>query len=407
VQLPVSKRQRILIKAARQTPAHGRKEVLMADSTPDHGMLVCFDQVGTRNATAMSGLRDVSLDIAGGECVALLGAPGDTSPARALFLLAGLERPAAGDILLEGRSIASMPTERRGFGVVLHEPALLFPHLTASGNIGFPLLMRAVSPGEQARRIARISELLRLDGLGDRRPAELSAEQRLRVALARALVFDPSLVLLDEPFSELTPAQREAAAQELRELQRMLRFTMLLATTDPATALALADRIAVLHAGVVQQEAAPSELYERPANALVAGFFGENNRLRGRVVDAEDGIGRVALNCGPIVEAELADAVPGRGCVLTVRPERIAVALASAEDLGSHALPATLIESSFRGDHLRLRFRIGQGGEKGGQQPGELLVKRPAGAGPAALRPGSGAALAWQPQHARAFLSVA
>lgn len=339
-------------------------------------------------------VRGLDLDVAAGEFLTLLG-PSGSGKTTTLMMLAGFERPSRGEILLEGRDVARLAPHRRGFGMVFQGYAL-FPHLSVAENVAFPLAARRVPRGERARLVARALDMVRLPGLGDRRPAQLSGGQQQRVALARALVFAPKLVLMDEPLGALDKELREEMQLEIRHIHQQLGVTVLYVTHDQAEALTMSDRIAVFRAGRVRQLASPEALYERPADAFVARFVGENNLLPGTVRALADDLAEVALACGPVVEAAAADALaPGAPCLVAVRPERIAVAAASAADMGEGALPATLLETIYLGDHLRLRLAIGSGRE--------ITVKRPVAAGAAGLAPGRAASVAWQPHHAQAF----
>jgi putative spermidine/putrescine transport system ATP-binding protein len=342
-------------------------------------------------------LRDLSLEIEAGEVVTLLG-PSGAGKTTTLMLLAGFERPDAGAIEIEGRPMAGVPPERRGIGVV-SRACTLFPHMTVAENVAFPLRARGLSRVEQRERTGRMLAMLRLGGLEGRLPARLSAGQRQLVALARALVFQPRLVLLDEPFGALDRPLREQMQQEVHDLRQRLGVTMLCATRDQAEALTLSDRVVVLADGRVRQVGTPQELYEHPASAFVARCVGETNRLPGSVEAIEDDIARVRLAAGPIVEALAVDVGQGERCVVSVRPERVAVAAVSAEEMGEGAVAAELRGVVYVGDHVRLRLTIGQRGA----DAAEMVVKRPAGAPLAGLVPGEQVALAWAPHHARAF----
>jgi putative spermidine/putrescine transport system ATP-binding protein len=175
---------------------------------------------------------------------------------------------------------------------------------------------------------------------------------------------------------------------------------MVYVTHDQAEAMTMSDRIAVFAHGVIQQLGPPQTLYDTPANAFVARFVGENNRLPGKVLEIDDGIARIRLACGPVVEARCADAGPGGSeCLVSIRPERIAVASVPAEDMGEGAVSARMIEALFLGDHTRLRLLIGEGS----RAPQEITIKRPAGAASAGLAIGQAVSIAWQPNHALAF----
>ncbi|HZF74690.1 MAG TPA: ABC transporter ATP-binding protein [Acetobacteraceae bacterium] len=347
--------------------------------------LVRFEKVRKSygGTAAWPAVRDLDLDVRRGELLTLLG-PSGSGKTTTLMMLAGFEQPSSGRILLEGRDIARTAPHRRGIGVVFQSYAL-FPHMSVAENIAFPLEVRGVARAERGARVARALETVRLGGFGDRRPAQLSGGQQQRVALARAMVFEPPIVLLDEPLGALDKALREELQFEIRALHQRLGLTMLYVTHDQGEALTLSDRIAVFHRGLVRQVAPPRELYEGPADAFVAGFVGENNRLPGTVLAEEDGMCRVRLACGPEVAARRVDAGgPGSACLVALRPERVALA--------RDGLPARLLEAIFQGDHVRLRLALG---------PAELVAKRPV--GEALPPPGTEVAIPWPAAEARAF----
>jgi putative spermidine/putrescine transport system ATP-binding protein len=357
--------------------------------------LVRFEGVRKAYGPAAGGyaVRQLDLEVMRGELLTLLG-PSGSGKTTTLMMLAGFEQPSEGRILLEGRDIARLPPHKRGIGVVFQSYAL-FPHMSVAENVAFPLEVRRVPKPDRTARVTRALAAVRLDGFGDRRPAQLSGGQQQRVALARALVFEPPIVLLDEPLGALDKSLREEMQFEIREIHQRLGVTMMYVTHDQQEALTLSDRIAVFEGGLIRQLATPRVIYDSPANAFVAGFVGENNRLSGRVLALEDGEIRVALDCGPEVIARPADALAvGSRCVVTIRPERVAVAAVAAEELGEGAMPAVLREAIFQGDHVRLKLSLGLGGE--------VLAKRPVGGG-VLPSPGSVAAVAWETGHALAF----
>jgi putative spermidine/putrescine transport system ATP-binding protein len=357
--------------------------------------LVRFEGVRKAYGAASGGyaVKQLDLEVMQGELLTLLG-PSGSGKTTTLMMLAGFEQPSEGRILLQGRDIARLPPHKRGIGVVFQSYAL-FPHMSVAENVAFPLEVRGVPRADRAARVARALSAVRLDGYGERRPAQLSGGQQQRVALARAMVFEPPIVLLDEPLGALDKALREEMQFEIRDIHQRLGVTMMYVTHDQAEALTLSDRIAVFEGGLIRQLAPPRTIYEQPANAFVAGFVGENNRLPGRVAAAEEGELRVALDCGPEVLARAAEPLaPGARCLVTIRPERVAVAPVAAADLGEGAMAAMLREAIFQGDHLRLKLALGDGGE--------ILAKRPAGGG-ALPQPGSVASVAWEAGHALAF----
>ena len=217
-------------------------------------------------------LRDVTLDVADGELVPVLG-PSGCGKSTLLRLVAGLDELSAGTIRLGERRIDDVPAHERDVAMVFQSYAL-YPHLTVRGNVEFPLRMRRMPRAERLRRVEQVAALVELDGLLERRPAALSGGQRQRVALARALVREPALFLLDEPLSNLDARLRADVRRSIRALQRRLGVTTLHVTHDQTEAMTLGDRVVVLERGRVQQVGTPLEVYERPANAFVAGFVG-------------------------------------------------------------------------------------------------------------------------------------
>ncbi len=348
----------------------------------------------------------LTLQVAPGEVVSLLGATGATGR-RLLMLAAGLARPAAGQVLVDGGAPALQ--RRAGRLGVMFRPDALFPHLSVRQNIAYPLAVsgrwggRLSAAARAARRqqVALVAALLRLEPLLERYPASLDGAARRRVSLARAVVGEPALLLLDEPLAGLAPAARDELLLTLRRIHDWLGATTLAVVADPAEALALSDRVAVMGAdGGIAQVGRPAELHERPASIAVAAALGPVNRLAGRIVAVEDDLAQVRLACGPLIEARLAesgktaDALVDAACLLVVRPERIAVAAISPEEMGD-AIAATLVEALDLGGQVRLRLLVGAGTE--------IVVLRPAAAGLGGLAPGSVASIAFQPYHALIF----
>ena len=357
--------------------------------------LVRFDHVAKSYDRATLVIPDLSFEVGRGEFLTLLG-PSGSGKTTTLMMLAGFEAPDRGRILVEGRDIVRVPAHKRNIGVVFQSYAL-FPHLTVAQNVAFPLSVRGRPRAEIAERVTSALAMVRLEGLADRRPAQLSGGQQQRVALARALVFQPKLVLMDEPLGALDKQLRTELQAEIRRLHRELGVTIVYVTHDQEEALALSDRIAVFNEGRIRQIGPPQTLYDHPRDPFVASFIGENNRLEGEVVGRdEDGRLAVRLAEGAVVWAEPVDVPPStRRVLLSVRPERIALAHAEAEDFGAEALAASVVETVFLGDHVRVRVRLADGSL--------VTVKRPAYALDARLKPGARVALAWSAKHAIAF----
>lgn len=208
-----------------------------------------------------------------GELLAVLG-PSGSGKSTLMRMVAGLEAPDSGDVLVDGRSIVGIPPKRRNVAMVFQSFAL-YPHMSVRENIRFPLAARKVPEAEQQQKIAWVSEILEIEDLLARRPTRLSGGQMQRVALARAMVRDPELFVFDEPLSSLDAQIRSQARGELRELLDRTRITTLYVTHDQVEALGLADRVAVIHRGRLQQVGTPQSLYDDPHNLFVAGFIGD------------------------------------------------------------------------------------------------------------------------------------
>ncbi|MBC9178323.1 ATP-binding cassette domain-containing protein, partial [Roseomonas ludipueritiae] len=221
----------------------------------------------------------VSLGLPRGALLALLG-PSGCGKTTTLRMIAGLETPDAGRIMVGGRDVTALPPHKRHMGVVFQSYAL-FPHMTAAGNVAFGLEMQGMPRAERARRAEAALELVGLSALATRKPRQLSGGQQQRVALARALAIEPDLLLLDEPLSALDAKLREGVRDEIRALQQRLGTTTVFVTHDQVEALAMADLVAVMNAGRVEQLAAPEEIFERPATRFVATFVGRAARIRG------------------------------------------------------------------------------------------------------------------------------
>ena len=344
--------------------------------------LVRFETVSKTYDGQTFAVRSLDLELAEGEFLTLLG-PSGSGKTTTLMMLAGFEAPTAGRILLEGRSIEAVPPYRRGIGVVFQSFAL-FPHLTVAENLAFPLQMRRVPRAEIAAKIADALAMVRLPGVGDRRPSQLSGGQQQRVALARALIFRPKLVLMDEPLGALDKQLREHLQMEIRDIHRRLGVSIVYVTHDQSEALTMSDRIAVFRNGAVEQTGSPAEIYQRPATAFVAGFIGENNRLEG-VVTANQGLTcRIRLPDGTEVSATPQGPLrPGDPAALCVRPEHTR--------LQAGALEATVLEVVYHGDHTMIRMRRPGGEEiraKGQNEP---------------LQPGDAVRLGWDAPSCLAF----
>ncbi|MBF9050429.1 ATP-binding cassette domain-containing protein [Roseobacter sp. HKCCD9010] len=259
-------------------------------------------------------LQDCSLDVAEGEIVTLLGASG-CGKTTLLRCIAGFWDAEQGAIEIDGRNVSGMPVNRRPVGVVFQSYAL-FPHLTVARNVGYGLRMRGVSRSEIEARVAEALDTVSLAEFADRYPAQLSGGQQQRVAVARVLVLQPRVLLLDEPFSALDAKLRSAMQVELRQLIKRLGLTAIFVTHDQEEALTMSDRIAVMRAGQIEQVAAPDTVFDHPSTAYVADFIGTSNFW-----GAEAGNGTVALPDGQTAQTDLS----GKVQVMT-RPHNLRVA---------------------------------------------------------------------------------
>ncbi|MDO9589714.1 MAG: ABC transporter ATP-binding protein [Microcella sp.] len=299
---------------------------------------------------SLTALDGVSLELEPGEFVALLG-PSGCGKTTALRVLAGLESADDGHIMIDDRDVISVPTSQRDIGMVFQAYSL-FPHLTARENVEFGLRMRKVPAAERRRRADNALELVGLDHHGERFSHQLSGGQQQRVALARALVTEPRVLLLDEPLSALDAKVRVQLREQIRRIQTELGITTLFVTHDQEEALAVADRVAVMRSGVIEQIGTPEDLYSRPANAFVADFVGLSNRLPGRV---ENGKIVVAGQRLPLIDPATANGE----AVALVRPEDVLFVPSDAKD----AREGTVLTTSFLGSLRRTRVRLVDGSE--------------------------------------------
>ena len=324
----------------------------MTADTP-HVEFIDIDKTFDGETLVVAGLN---LEVRHGEFLTLLG-PSGSGKTTCLMMLAGFEDPTAGEIRLCRQPLTKVPPHRRNIGLVFQNYAL-FPHMTVRQNLAFPLEVRGVPRAERQRRIARILEMVQLGAFADRRPAELSGGQQQRVAVARALVFDPQLVLMDEPLGALDKQLRERMQLEIKHIHDTVGLTFVYVTHDQTEALTMSDRIAVFDDGRIQQVDRPDVLYDRPATSFVANFIGENNRLEARITGGDAVVCAAELADGRSVLATPVCADPASGkATLSIRPERVSLAPLAGEAI--NRVPARVLERLYFGDHERLRLALG------------------------------------------------
>lgn len=345
---------------------------------------VHIDGVTKRYGTATA-VDDLTLDVQQGEFLSLLG-PSGCGKTTTLRMIAGFEYPDAGDIRISGRSVLNLPPYRREVNTVFQAYAL-FPHLTVAENVAYGLQQRRVPKAEQRERVSEALDMVQLRAFADRKPTQLSGGQQQRIALSRALINRPSVLLLDEPLAALDRQLREEMQLELKLLQARLGTTFVFVTHDQAEALSMSDRIAVMRAGRIEQLDAPDAIYAEPASAYVASFIGQQNFVHGTVrADGEavdTAIGVIAGRWGGEHVAA------GQPAVAAIRPEYIR--LEQGEGGGA---PGRVLGVSHLGETLQVAVRVGE--------DATFLSRMPA---PTAPRVGVDDAVrcVWDPADARLF----
>jgi len=306
---------------------------------------------------AVQAVDGVDAEIGEGELVSFVG-PSGCGKTTLLRMVGGFVRPDGGRILLDGRDVTRDPPNRRATAMVFQSYAL-FPHLSVAGNVGYAIRTRGQSRADQVARVEELLRIVRLGGLGARRPDELSGGQQQRVALARALSVRPRLLLLDEPLSNLDANLRVLMREEIKRLQRELRLTVAYVTHDQEEAMSISDRIAVMRAGRIEQIGAPSEVYQRPATEFVAGFVGTATFLEGEVARIDGASCAVRTLLGVLaVRGFRSDLGPGAHVRLVVRPEAVRVSPGEPGD-GTTALAGKIVGLAYTGAVVRYWVEVG------------------------------------------------
>ena len=334
-------------------------------------------------------VKALNLSIGRGEFLTMLG-PSGSGKTTTLMMLAGFESATSGEIFLDDELINNIPPHKRGLGMVFQNYAL-FPHMTVADNVAFPLRVRGIGKAETTRRVRAALDMVRMGSFEGRKPAQLSGGQQQRIALARALVFEPKLLLMDEPLGALDKQLREHMQFEIKHLHERLGITIVYVTHDQSEALTMSDRIAVFNDGRIQQLASPSDLYEKPNNSFVAQFIGENNRLRGITRALSNGRAEIEMTGGGVVPALAVKAAVGEPTQISIRPERVSLEPRDSEI----KVDGTIAEVIYLGDHIRIRMQV-FGDEN-------FIVKLSNGAGRRAFTVGEIVRVGWAVEDGRAL----
>ncbi|MFT5502684.1 MAG: putative spermidine/putrescine transport system ATP-binding protein [Gammaproteobacteria bacterium] len=338
-------------------------------------------------------VKNLNLEVAKGEFLTMLG-PSGSGKTTCLMMLAGFEPATHGEIYLKENPINKVPPHKRGIGMVFQNYAL-FPHMTVAENLAFPLEVRHIDKSERETRVKRALDMVQLGPFGDRRPAQLSGGQQQRVAVARSLVFDPDLVLMDEPLGALDKNLREQMQYEIKHIHENLGLTVVYVTHDQSEALTMSNRIAVFDDGIIQQCEPPEVLYEKPNNAFVANFIGENNRLFGNIIEdqGENVVVEIDNGAGQVIANKVNVGGVGERTTLSLRPERVTV----NPEAGSlpNIFSGTAEELIYLGDHIRTRFKV--------CGHDDFIVKIPNSAVHAHLKTGDTVNIGWNAEDCRAL----
>ncbi|WP_299204119.1 ABC transporter ATP-binding protein [uncultured Tateyamaria sp.] len=364
----------------------------MANTATDHAF-VEFERVQKSYDGEILVVKDLNLSMPKGEFLTMLG-PSGSGKTTCLMMLAGFETATHGEIKLGGKPINNIPPHKRGIGMVFQNYAL-FPHMTVAENLSFPLEVRKIGKSEREEKIMRALGMVQMQDFAGRRPAQLSGGQQQRIALSRALVFEPELVLMDEPLGALDKQLRETLQFEITRLAHNLGITTVYVTHDQTEALTMSDRVAVFDDGRIQQLAPPDQLYEEPENSFVAQFIGENNTLMGTVSKIAGDQCEVTLDDGEIIDAKPVNVTEvGQRTRVSIRPERVEM---NKERLSpdAHTLKAEVLEFIYMGDIFRTRLRVAGNDD--------FVIKTRNAPDQVRLTPGTQIDIGWLPQDCRAL----
>jgi putative spermidine/putrescine transport system ATP-binding protein len=362
-------------------------------NTANDAAFVAFERVQKSYDGEALVVKDLNLSMPKGEFLTMLG-PSGSGKTTCLMMLAGFETATHGEIMLDGQPINNIPPHKRGIGMVFQNYAL-FPHMTVAENLSFPLEVRKIGKSDREAKVKRALDMVQMGEFGGRRPAQLSGGQQQRIALSRALVFEPELVLMDEPLGALDKQLREHMQFEITRLAHELGITTVYVTHDQTEALTMSDRVAVFDDGRIQQLAPPDELYESPQNSFVAQFIGENNTLEGTVKEINNGVALVELDDGEVIDAKPVNvSQPGDRTKVSIRPERVEF---NKDRLSAdaHTLKAQVKEFIYMGDIFR--FRLSVAGND------DFIVKTRNAPDAIKLKPGEQIEIGWMPTDCHAL----
>jgi ABC-type Fe3+/spermidine/putrescine transport system ATPase subunit len=339
--------------------------------TKRYGSLVANDQLG--------------LLVRRGELLTLLG-PSGCGKTTALRCITGHQQPDEGQVFIDGQDVTHLPTYKRNLGMVFQNFAL-FPHMTVYENVEFPLMIRSLPKDQRRSMVLDALRLIRMEGLEERYPRQLSGGQQQRVGLARALVYHPKVLLLDEPLSNLDAKLREEMRFEIRELVSQLQTTAVYVTHDQGEALALSDRVAIMNAGRLQQVGTPREIYEQPRTLFVAGFIGLSEFLQGQVMAIDRGRARIALNQLELSVPTVAGLAAGQPVTFFIRPTNVQLMDPEAGG-GENTFDARVHKMTYLGETIDYRILL----------PGDLDLRAQTG-GQQYFEPGSRVRVQLPPEH--------
>ncbi|MEP1353989.1 MAG: ABC transporter ATP-binding protein [Tateyamaria sp.] len=364
----------------------------MADTATDQAF-VEFERVQKSYDGENLVVKDLNLSMPKGEFLTMLG-PSGSGKTTCLMMLAGFETATHGDIRLDGVSINNIPPHKRGIRMVFQNYAL-FPHMTVAENLSFPLEVRKIGKDEREKKVMRALGMVQMQDFAGRRPAQLSGGQQQRIALARALVFEPELVLMDEPLGALDKQLRETLQFEITRLAHDLGITTVYVTHDQTEALTMSDRVAVFDDGRIQQLAPPDTLYEEPQNSFVAQFIGENNTLMGVIDEIAGETCVVRLDDGSLIDAKPINvSEKGQRTRVSIRPERVEMDKTRLNP-DAHTLKAEVLEFIYMGDIFRTRLRVAGSDD--------FVIKTRNAPDQIRLQPGAQIDIGWMPNDCRAL----